>query len=650
MTYSIDTERLTGGGRAVVTVRRAVERARTLEGAATAGDFEALRVARRGKAVDIVVPVHDDPSSARDCLEAVLERTTGKFAWRLTVVDNACSAYARGMLEEMRVEHRFKLLRMKKYGGHLPAMYAAVEQTRGDWIVFLDQRVVPVEGWLEGMMLAAASDPEVAMVSPWTTGDVPPPAGMNHLSAGARVRASTRAKPVPGLPDEMCFAVRRDALRNAGGLDVARYAPGYGEGADLFMRLTKAGKRAVRSGYVLRDTASGGGFWRAGRERFLARWGDAAVEARAAIIKHGGAEDAAARMLAAKASPRPAVAFVFRDFELCGATLAATHICNRLADWGWDAFIAYTREAPGHSVRKLPARFTPLQGGTPQQLVKILRARLRGAALVAPTWRNAADVMEACGGREDLVPLYYVQDDERRFRRTNGKLAANPRKIEDAIGSVPNRVANSRWVQKMVRELGHGCGRIPIGVDSFMFYPGDKSGPLRVMAHCRPSTPRRGWPFIRDVVNMAAKHVDFEFVAYDQPYKAAELAVERHGNLGQVTPRELAIAMRTVHVFIEGSEYQGFGMQALEAMSCGCALVSTDNGGVREYGRDGENCAIVKRGNPKAAADRVVALLNNETVRAKRGALARSTAEGFDWRIVARKWNDYLRKLMRGAP
>ena len=41
-------------------------------------------------------------------------------------------------------------------------------------------------------------------------------------------------------------------------------------------------------------------------------------------------------------------------------------------------------------------------------------------------------------------------------------------------------------------------------------------------------------------------------------------------------------------VFVQASHHEGFGFTPIEAMGCGCALVTTDNGGSRDYALPGE--------------------------------------------------------------
>ncbi len=64
-------------------------------------------------------------------------------------------------------------------------------------------------------------------------------------------------------------------------------------------------------------------------------------------------------------------------------------------------------------------------------------------------------------------------------------------------------------------------------------------------------------------------------------------------------------------VFIVPSHYEGWGLPGAEAMACGAALVSTENGGVRTYGQDGKTALLCPVKNPVALAQCVLTLLRN---------------------------------------
>jgi glycosyltransferase involved in cell wall biosynthesis len=85
-------------------------------------------------------------------------------------------------------------------------------------------------------------------------------------------------------------------------------------------------------------------------------------------------------------------------------------------------------------------------------------------------------------------------------------------------------------------------------------------------------------------------------------------------------------------VFLQPSSHEGFGYTAVEAMACGCALVTTDNGGSRDYAVEGETALVVAPGDSAGLAAAVERLLRDD---AQRAGLAAAGAElvrqRFDW-------------------
>ena len=87
-------------------------------------------------------------------------------------------------------------------------------------------------------------------------------------------------------------------------------------------------------------------------------------------------------------------------------------------------------------------------------------------------------------------------------------------------------------------------------------------------------------------------------------------------------------------VAIVPSEYEGFGLPAGEAMACGVPVVSTDGGALPEV--VGDAGVVVPAKDPKAIADAVAALLNNDERRLGLGEAGRARIEQqFSWRQTA---------------
>jgi len=50
-------------------------------------------------------------------------------------------------------------------------------------------------------------------------------------------------------------------------------------------------------------------------------------------------------------------------------------------------------------------------------------------------------------------------------------------------------------------------------------------------------------------------------------------------------------------------------------MACGCVVVTTDSGGVRDFAQHGENALVVPPGDSQAIADAVVRVLDSPSLR-----------------------------------
>jgi D-inositol-3-phosphate glycosyltransferase len=87
-------------------------------------------------------------------------------------------------------------------------------------------------------------------------------------------------------------------------------------------------------------------------------------------------------------------------------------------------------------------------------------------------------------------------------------------------------------------------------------------------------------------------------------------------------------------VVVVPSEYESFGLVALEAMACGTAVVASETGGLAFLIKDGETGFHVPAGNAAALAERLQALLVDSALREQIGRSAAAYATTFDWSII----------------
>jgi hypothetical protein len=90
-------------------------------------------------------------------------------------------------------------------------------------------------------------------------------------------------------------------------------------------------------------------------------------------------------------------------------------------------------------------------------------------------------------------------------------------------------------------------------------------------------------------------------------------------------------------IYLQPSRQEGFGMCAVESMACGCALVTTDNGGSAEYAIDGET-ALVCGHDPTEMADALARLARDDALRHRLALNGADYVERFRWTTAAQRF------------
>jgi len=139
-----------------------------------------------------------------------------------------------------------------------------------------------------------------------------------------------------------------------------------------------------------------------------------------------------------------------------------------------------------------------------------------------------------------------------------------------------------------------------------------------VLAMARPRTPRRAFDFV--VATLAKVHEvmpEAEIVLFGEQIDSLKVAFP-YRSAGVITDHdELARLYSSARVHFDGSDFQAFGLPALEAMGCGAVSVLTDAGGVREYARHDENCLLVQPRDVDAAAGAILRVLRDEALHSR---------------------------------
>jgi D-inositol-3-phosphate glycosyltransferase len=98
------------------------------------------------------------------------------------------------------------------------------------------------------------------------------------------------------------------------------------------------------------------------------------------------------------------------------------------------------------------------------------------------------------------------------------------------------------------------------------------------------------------------------------------------------------------------SQYESFGMVALEAMACGTPVVASQVGGLAYLVQDGVTGYTVPFSDVEALANRLAELIKDPDLRDKLGIQAASLAQEFSWDIIASRIIDQYIEVIANQP
>jgi glycosyltransferase involved in cell wall biosynthesis len=79
-------------------------------------------------------------------------------------------------------------------------------------------------------------------------------------------------------------------------------------------------------------------------------------------------------------------------------------------------------------------------------------------------------------------------------------------------------------------------------------------------------------------------------------------------------------------------------------MACGCAVVSTDCGGIREYAEHGVNALLSPPEDPKGLAQNVLRLLDDDNLRVRLAKAGYEKIQEFTWDKAVTRLEEVLRQ------
>jgi glycosyltransferase involved in cell wall biosynthesis len=245
--------------------------------------------------------------------------------------------------------------------------------------------------------------------------------------------------------------------------------------------------------------------------------------------------------------------------------------------------------------------------------------------LLATAWQSAPVVAAAAASRGRK--FYLVQHDESLYH-------GRPEAVDATYRLPLRKIVISSWLREVMRDrFGAEAELLVTPVDRELFHP--------VAAAARGGRPRvlmlhhdYAWKGVADGIEAVAgarrAGAEFALVGFGvKPPRRPLPYDEFHENPPQST---LAGLYSGCEVYLCPSWDEGLGMPSMEAMACGAALCTYDNGGCRDYARDGQTALVARRRDVQDLAGKLARLVTDEALRRRLAAAGTAlVTRSFDW-------------------
>jgi glycosyltransferase involved in cell wall biosynthesis len=319
-------------------------------------------------------------------------------------------------------------------------------------------------------------------------------------------------------------------------------------------------------------------------------------------------------------------------------------------DAGRAGWLAAARGA-GQRLRKrwTPARPTWFELAPGVEVAKLRSLgpdEFRGSdVLVAANWNVAGPLYGAATALG--IPLVQIAH---HYEVLSGYPAAE---VDRALALPVPKVAVSRWTRECLEAAGFGPVEYAAnGVDPRLYRvvrPPDERG-LVVCANYTPKAIKDPATLFGALERVAREVPGVEVVLFGGSRSAPRLPFP----FRYVARASNAFIAEEVYnrsaVFVASSRFEGFALPAAEAMACGCAVVSTDCGGIRDFALHGDTALLSPPGDAAALAANTERMLRDRELRRRTVARGLALIATFTWERSAEALERVLLQAVASHP
>lgn len=314
------------------------------------------------------------------------------------------------------------------------------------------------------------------------------------------------------------------------------------------------------------------------------------------------------------------IIYVIQHTGLAGGVKVAYEHLNGLKKRGYK--VAVFHIAGPNKPEWFETRFPFFQFPDYPALVDALE--FEDAIKVATWWMTAYGVRQ---GIEKNEGFYLVQDIETSYSTNMDEVRAIFKTYELGLSIF----TDSTWVQDQLQRMyQYKVPHVPPAIDHSVFYPRSEREPNRILYLDR-SHFLKGREVFEAALSYAFKHNNSLTLTTFGAEPGHHYGDIPHEHILFPSDHKIAELYSSAACFVLTSHHEGFGIPLLEAMACGCPVVTTKADGNESFCADNFNCLMVNKGDSQAVGEAIVKIFEDENLRKTLIDNGLKTASKFDW-------------------
>lgn len=602
------------------------------------------------KKCDVVIPVYNSPEWVKLCVYSVMVNTKKEDLNKIILIDDCSKEPTKILLNNLKEKYKgiIEVLTNEKNLGFIKSVNKGLKHSSADYVLLLNTDCMVTKNTISKLMNYMITDENIGLICPISSNAANLTLDMFEGFNFSQMNTLLEQK-FEGLIFDACtivgncLMISKKCMNDVGYLDEA-YGTGYGEETDYQFKCMEKGysaKVAIDT-YVFHKSEVSFGTSKEkqeklkhNREIFFSRWG----EQYNAELKKYEQNDPIKYIHANltdddKKIDCDMVIYLPDIVQNAGGVHVVVDMINYLSINGMNCNILYNNIVNYQEIML----FNPIN----YKNIKVMNAKYIVSTIYSSTFlaKKISDELNC--------PLVsFIQGYEGYFE--NGSVYGT---VELSYKLADYHLVISEYLKKELHNtFGYNSKLIANGINYDLLARKNENKSARTITFVLRNNVMKGDWLLLDIIKKLGKtkkNVEFNIIYMNEYIEFPNLPsnVKINKYLGPLNRSQVNQILQATDIYVDASLSEGFGLMALEAMTCGAIPVISNSFGCQEYILNNKNGYVI---NDVNNSDKFVEIINNiitddKLFKELNNNLTEYTRK-FDYDDVAKEYIKFFEKL-----